>query len=326
MQAQASHTVDQATLLFVDDETQVISALRAIFRRQYRVLCTTEPTKALEIIQRERVDVIISDQRMPAMLGAELLRHVKKISPGTMRILLTGYSDLESIMSSINEGEVFRFVNKPWSIDEIRGIVASAVRIARNTINAVPTSTEDDAEGTDGTDESATGPQAATRRLVDARVLVIDDEGDLTTMCRGLMHNPGDCLQASDVGAALDLIEGGVDVVVSDIQVAGQDISDFIKLVKHRYPAIPTIVTSRWLDAGVAIDLINEGQVYRYLKRPVPSGMMRLSLLSATRHAASVRAAPELAERHVVQEIKQVRNAGLVQRLARRIWPFGRRA
>lgn len=324
MQTNPPPPAEQATLLLVDDEKQVIAALGAVFRRQYRVLCTTEPARALEIVRRERVDVIISDQRMPDMLGAELLRQVKKVSPGTMRILLTGYSDLESIMSSINEGEVFRFINKPWSNEDIRDIVASAVRIARNTINAVPVVA--DASGEDEAGNAASDPRAATRRLVNARVLVIDDEGDLAALCRGLMQTPADCLHAPDIEAALELLASGVDVLVSDIQSGGQDISDFIKLVKHRYPAVPTIVTSRWLDSGVAIDLINEGQVYRYLKRPVPLGMLRLSLLSATRHAAGVRAAPELVQRHEVQDIKQVRNASLFQRLTRRIWPFRRSA
>lgn len=309
---------DQPTLLFVDDEPHILTSLRAVFRRQYRVLSTTNPDEALRIVRQQRVDVIVSDQRMPQMLGAELLRRVKRASPGTMRILLTGYSDLSSIMSSINEGEVFRFVNKPWSNDEIREIVASAVRIARNTINAAPTPDED----ADCHAES----QASIRRAADAAVLVVDDEGDLVEACRSVMADPSRCLRAMDAESALDLLEGGgVDILVSDVHLAGQDISDFIKLMKVRYPAIPTVVTSRQMDSSIAIDLINEGQVYRYLKRPVQAGMMRLSLLSAARHASTVRAAPELQERHAVAEIRQVRNQGLFGRLAGRLWPFGRR-
>lgn len=315
---------DLPTLLLVDDEPHILASLRMVFRRLYRVLSTTDPYEALRIVRRERVDVIVSDQRMPGMLGAELLRRVKRGSPGTMRILLTGYSDLTSIMSSINEGEVFRFVSKPWSNDEMREIVASAVRIARNTINAAPVA-EEETEETAQLD-APLDAQAATRRLADASLLVIDDEGDLIEACRSNLADPARCLHATDAESALDLLErGGIDILVSDIQVGGQDISDFIKLMKVRYPAIPTIVTSRWLDSGVAIDLINEGQVYRYLKRPVPAGMMRLSLLSAARHASTVQATPALQERYAVAEIREVRNQGLFGRLAGRLWPFGRR-
>lgn len=307
-------TAARATLLFVDDERNVLMSLRALFRESYRVLSTTDPAEALQIVRRETVDVIVSDQRMPQMLGAELLRRVREVSPGTMRILLTGYSDLASVVSSINEGEVFRFINKPWSNDAIRGVVASAVKIARETLTLVPSVFDDDVAGARTTIEG-----------IDAGVLVIDDEGDLLEVCRAATGESPRCFGATSLDQVFPLLEREpIDIVVSDLEVGGQDISDFVKVLKARYPAISTIVASRSLDSEVAIRLINEGQVYRYLKRPAQRGLMRLSLISAARHAGTVRAQPVLQQRFAVEEIQVVRNHSLLQGLLARLWPFRR--
>ena len=124
---------EKPKILFVDDERQILVSLRALFRAHYKVFLANDGLEALDIIRREPIQAIISDQRMPHMLGHELLREVKNISPGTMRLLLTGYSDLSAIMNSINDGEIFRFIHKPWDNTELRAIVDSAVKIALNT-------------------------------------------------------------------------------------------------------------------------------------------------------------------------------------------------
>ena len=87
------------TLLLVDDEERILRSLAMLFRSSYNVLTTVDANQALEIVARERVHVIVSDQKMPVMRGADLLRLVKERSPNTMRILLTGYSELESVVA-----------------------------------------------------------------------------------------------------------------------------------------------------------------------------------------------------------------------------------
>lgn len=305
---------EKATVLFVDDERFILMSLTSLFRNTYRVLSTTDPNEALEIVRREKVDVIVSDQRMPQMLGAELLRQVRKVSPSTMRILLTGYSDLASVISSINDGEVFRFINKPWINDEIRTLVASAVQIARNTVNVVPLEVEQE--------EDVHAPVKSVSPI-NASVLVIDDEGDLLEVCLEVMGDSPRCFVARDLDHALRVIDReNIDIIVSDVSVAGQDVSDFVKVLKVMNPAISTIVTSRSLDSSIAINLINEGQIYRYLKRPVQKGMMRLSLISASRHVSNVRSVPELKQRHIVADIQEIHDQSLFRRLLTRYWPF----
>ena len=145
-----------------------------------------------------------------------------------------------------------------------------------------------------------------------------------------VVYTPGSCQNVFSApqkqpipNSALRVLDReNVDVVVSDVSVAGQDVSDFVKVLKAMHPAISTIVTSRSLDSNVAINLINEGQIYRYLKRPVQKGMMRLSLMSAARHVSNVRAVPELQQRHVVEDIGQIRDQSLFRRLVTRYWPF----
>ena len=118
---------EKATLLFVDDEERVLRSLEVLFKSRFRVLSTTDGSEAVDMLKRERVHVIVSDQRMPIMTGVELLREA---SPNTMRLLLTGYSDLEAIINSVNEGEIFRYLSKPWSAKEILNTVTQAAEIA----------------------------------------------------------------------------------------------------------------------------------------------------------------------------------------------------
>ena len=98
------------TLLFVDDERRVLTSMRAMFRREYQVLLANSGLEALALLREHKVDVIVSDQRMPGMTGIEVLKQVKVLAPNAMRILLTGYADLQAIEASINEGEVFRYL------------------------------------------------------------------------------------------------------------------------------------------------------------------------------------------------------------------------
>ena len=117
----------KARILFVDDEERILTALRIRYSAmRYHVFTATDGTEALEFVKKFQPHVFVSDQRMPGMTGVELLRQVKEIAPSTVRLLLTGYSDLAAIVGSINEGEVFRFISKPWDNQELQNTVAEA--------------------------------------------------------------------------------------------------------------------------------------------------------------------------------------------------------
>ncbi|MCK9388909.1 MAG: response regulator [Sulfuritalea sp.] len=117
------------TLLLVDDEDGILSALKRLLRREaYQVLTANGGQAGLDELARSRVDVIVSDQRMPGMSGVEFLRRAKDLYPDTVRIVLSGYADLQSITDAINEGAIYKFLAKPWDDDMLKAEIEHAFR------------------------------------------------------------------------------------------------------------------------------------------------------------------------------------------------------
>lgn len=115
-------------ILVVDDEPDNLDLLYRTFRRQYRVVRSDSGVQALDVLAANPdIAIIISDQRMPQMSGTELLKIAAKNYPNTMRIMLTGYTDVEDLVDAINEGKVYKYVTKPWNADELKGIVEQAL-------------------------------------------------------------------------------------------------------------------------------------------------------------------------------------------------------
>lgn len=123
----------KSKVLFVDDEQRVLNSMRALFRRDYEVFVTTSGAEAIEIMREHAIEVIVADQRMPEMTGVEVLGASKEVSPNTVRILLTGYADLDAIEGSINIGEVFRFLSKPCPPSHLKETIRLAIDIAKST-------------------------------------------------------------------------------------------------------------------------------------------------------------------------------------------------
>jgi ActR/RegA family two-component response regulator len=122
----------QPTLLLVDDEENILSALIRMLRRDgYRILTATGADDALDVLGRNDVQVVISDQRMPGTSGTELLSKVKEMYPDTVRMVLSGYTDLAAVTAAINEGAIYKFLTKPWNDEELRLQIRDAFRIAR---------------------------------------------------------------------------------------------------------------------------------------------------------------------------------------------------
>lgn len=117
---------DKRIFLVVDDEPDILDALKRLFRREYRVLTATSAAEALEIVEREPVQVVMSDQRMPGVSGVELLGQLHERRPEIVRVLFTGYSNIGDVIDAINRGQVYRYINKPWKPAELRLFVAQA--------------------------------------------------------------------------------------------------------------------------------------------------------------------------------------------------------
>jgi DNA-binding NtrC family response regulator len=117
-----------ACILCVDDDRNVLAALLRLFRRAgFRVLTADSGVGGLEALDSEQVDVVISDMRMPEMDGARFLRLVRERWPHTMRLLLTGFSDYQSIRDAIQHGEIYSYIPKPWDDADIVQVVRQAL-------------------------------------------------------------------------------------------------------------------------------------------------------------------------------------------------------
>ncbi|MFP2927807.1 response regulator [Pyxidicoccus sp. 3LG] len=119
------------TLLFVDDEADVLDILTRMFQRRYRVLTASSGTAALEILRRETVDVLVTDQRMPEMSGIELVATARAEGIDVTTLLLTGYTDPEDIIAAINRGQVYRYITKPWDVNDLLITVKNAVEFTQ---------------------------------------------------------------------------------------------------------------------------------------------------------------------------------------------------
>ncbi|MHC8409808.1 HD domain-containing phosphohydrolase [Pseudomonas sp. Hz4] len=111
---------DKPKVLLVDDEESILNSLRRLLRGQpYEVLLATSGAQALEIMEQQSIDLVMTDARMPNMDGATLLAHIHRLYPTTTRILLTGYADMPTIIKAINEGKIHRYISKPWNDEEM---------------------------------------------------------------------------------------------------------------------------------------------------------------------------------------------------------------
>ena len=127
--ASAATNCTPAVILCVDDEPSILSALRRLFRPAgYQVLLAQSAAAALELLQQQAVDLVISDMRMPEMDGAQFLHQVRQRWPQPMRLLLTGYADISAIVEAVNQGEIYRYITKPWDDGELLQIVREALQ------------------------------------------------------------------------------------------------------------------------------------------------------------------------------------------------------
>ncbi len=274
----------KARILFVDDEERILTALRSVFRASYHVLTATNGKEALELLGKFKPHVVVSDQRMPEMTGVELLRQVKNAAPSTVRLLLTGYSDLASIVGSINEGEVFRFVSKPWDNQEIQKTMGEAVAIALELEEAAVTG-------------------IATPDQMNAAILVVERGEETSKAAKELFGTACSVLHARDLEGAFAALESQeTALIIADIERGGRDdLVAVFKVLKQEHPEILTIVLTEASDSELVIELINQAQIFRFLNKPVNLKLLKQHAQAALERYQSFQQAPQLAHSHKVE-------------------------
>jgi serine/threonine-protein kinase len=294
-------SVKRARLLLIDDEERILTALKSLFRDRYHVFATTDGVKALDFIRRYHMHVIVSDQRMPGMSGVELLRQSRDISPRSVRILLTGYSDLAAIVGSINDGEIYRFISKPWDNQELATTIGEAATIALELADTRAAAAE-------------------LPRTMEAGILVIDRDEEIFRVTRELVGELCPVVYAADLDAGLAAMQAQeIAVVVTDVEARHEELTAMLKLLKQEDPEILTVVVTTASDAEMVIELINEAQIFRFLNKPVNVRLLKKHVHAALQRYLSYKQTPKLVEAHRVGPAGQVRASSLGQHILKGI-------
>ncbi len=287
-------------ILCVDDEPNILRSLQWLLQKEFEVKTATSGHDGLTLVRENDFDVIISDQRMPGMMGSEFLREVRKISPRSMRILLTGYSDLQAVLRSVNESEVFRFINKPWKINELPNIVAEAAHIART--QPVPTAQDEDHH--DGNIET---------------ILVVDDDNEVSNLLKQEIGGLANIVHARNLAEAVAAFDGDqeIGIVLSDTRVGNMDTTRMLKMLKHDNADIVTVVCTGETDATDVMTLINQGQVFRIIPKPVKSSLLMMAVKAASLKRKQLKDNPDIAHRHAVDQLPQETRQTLIDDIQR---------
>ena len=120
---------EKIKILYVDDEENNLQAFKASFRRDYKVFIAISAQEARDFLKTQEVDIIITDQRMPEKTGVEFLESIIPIHPRPIRLLLTGYTDIQAVIDAINKGQVYHYLTKPWEEDYLRTVIKNAFEI-----------------------------------------------------------------------------------------------------------------------------------------------------------------------------------------------------
>lgn len=120
---------DKIVVLYVDDEKNNLVSFKATFRTKFKVFTSTSATEALEILKSNQIHVLITDQRMPEITGTELLEQVVQIDDSPIRILLTGYTDMDTVVEAVNKGKIYHYHSKPWNEDELEDTIRKAYEV-----------------------------------------------------------------------------------------------------------------------------------------------------------------------------------------------------
>ena len=122
---------EKIRVLYVDDEVNNLYAFKASFRRYFDIITAESADEAKKVLEKQSFHVIVTDQRMPGTTGVEFLESILEIYPDPIRILLTGFADIEAVVAAINKGQIYKYVAKPWVEEELKAIIEAAYGIIK---------------------------------------------------------------------------------------------------------------------------------------------------------------------------------------------------
>lgn len=290
-------------IVFVDDEPMILEGLSQLFDMMYDVQTFSNGQDAINYVREHpEVAIVVSDQRMPGLKGIDVLKAIKDISPDTIRMLLTGFADADAILDSVNVGEVFRYVKKPWNPEELVALMslAATTHLERKKARAAKAAAAALASPPPPVPESFSLQQAALSELkkqqsVEAqflnklaqssgnqierafhsasgkpKILVVDDEQGVLTALSQLLSDTYEVLTAKSADEALALLkqDSFMTLLLTDQRMPKKTGTDFLIESRELAPMVPKILITAYTDVEDIIRLINEGQIYRYVQKP----------------------------------------------------------
>lgn len=347
----ASHEHSQTPLpkvLVVDDEQRVLSSIRMMFRHRFDLFLADDESAALDIVRKHAIDVIVADQQMPGISGVELLAQVRALSPHTVGILMSEYTDLSAIEDSINKIGAFRVLAKPLALGQLRvaiELAMHAARAAEGESEPSPAPVASDAlesladellsqETPEPTVEARSsrvqdGAGTMTENELTATDVIEPHELAMTTPVQRHLpqtRKPGagasgvlvftadstliDCVEQVAAGRFPVFVTSNIvqvvrilgsdqpRVLVTDVGHDRETLESMIANLKQYLPELVTIVLAEQYDPTDMAWLINHGQVFRVLRKPISPGRCAVALQAALKHLQTPRVGIVPDDRH----------------------------
>ncbi|MDX2130204.1 MAG: response regulator [Chloroherpetonaceae bacterium] len=276
-----------ANIILIDDEPMILSSLERLFEDDYTVYPTTEPDELFRRLKSTEIKVIVSDQRMPKLLGNEVLAKAREISPATMRILLTGFADLDAVVSSINESEIFRYINKPWNAARL----LETVKLATEIYDRI----------------ASPGALIPLQGEITERqnILVVSHDASQLETLRALFASQYEVITASTVSEVFTKLPvWNVSVVLFEsLQDNHIDEVEFLTMLRTLYPDTSLVMYTHARDTQLAGRLINEGNIFRYVLKPVSNDVLQQIVFQSVLTHNFYRKAPKTNPRRIEEEI-----------------------
>jgi response regulator RpfG family c-di-GMP phosphodiesterase len=296
-------------LLFVDDEPHILEGLSQLFDTVYDVHTAGSGAEAIGFVKANPdTAIVVSDQRMPMMKGIDVLKAIRDISADTIRILLTGYADADAILDSVNVGEVFRYIKKPWNAEQIQEVMQLAAMTYTAKKQRTPSTplksmdavtaameqlqkqksieetffskltTEHAADTTEQVFEKAFhGAQGKPK------ILVVDDEKGILVALSQLLSNEYDVITCQSAEEATEMLkkDSFVTLLLTDQRMPKKSGTELLIESKDIAPLVPKVLITAYTDVEDVIRLINEGQIFRYIQKPWNPATLRETIAEA---------------------------------------------
>jgi len=265
------------TLLVVDDEPDVCDSVHDLLRREFTVLKAKSAAEGYKLMETNEVHIIMTDQRMPHVTGVELLTKIRQGHPRAVRMLFTGFADLESIIAAINQGHIFQFLKKPWQPEELESAVRAAaqeydrlveqgeqVRRLQEEIERLwkrVATLETEVVRRPPTPSASAGPKHT--------LLVVDDEPNVCDSVHDLLRNEFKVLKAKSAAEGYKLMESNeVHIIMTDQRMPKATGVEMLSKVRAGHPQAVRMLFTGYADLESVIAAINQGHIFQFLKKP----------------------------------------------------------